>query len=106
MLLNLVSGGKSLVFVRWPARMGNTRSSFATGATPPSQFAPSLQRMVLPPPVQVLVAARAGAGASTAVTSASRAPRTTAPRRVGGLGVVWRVGDTRAAPVATGRICP
>jgi hypothetical protein len=57
---------------------GMTAESPELGAAPPSQFVPSLQATVSPPPFQVLSAANAGSASSSdyhAAVSAPAAPR-------------------------------
>src|SRR5438067_906002 len=93
MELNTVPAAKSLLVVSTLPPAGNTRSSTAEGAPMGSQLKPLLQAVgpvpVVPPPTQVLVTARAGAGVSTVAPSASSAPRRSGHRQAGGADLAW-----------------
>src|SRR5438046_2757901 len=75
MELNMVPSGKSLVVTKWTALAGKTRSSPATGATPPIQF-PGVVQNLSPRnwPIHVFVSARAGAGVMPTASNASSLP--------------------------------
>src|SRR5262245_43933524 len=53
--LKVVPAGKSLVLFRRAAPAGNSSESAGPGATLPTQFAASVQLLVVPPPSQVRV---------------------------------------------------
>src|SRR5258706_6746405 len=75
MALNVVLDGKLVVLVNRNAPGGKSRSLPATGATSSTQLVAVVQKLFVPPPSQLLVAANASDTAKSRVAMTRRAYR-------------------------------